>query len=66
MIGAGNDHQFKILCENVLDRRDIPLNAKFATNGARVANRDELVGLITNLMRQHVQSYWLEKLTGLG
>jgi succinate--hydroxymethylglutarate CoA-transferase len=66
MIGAGNDQQFKIFCQQVLGRDDIPLEAKFATNSARVANREELVLLITEIMEQHERSYWLEKLTGLG
>lgn len=66
MIGAGNDQQFKILCEKVLGRVEIPLDARFATNSARVANREELVSLITEIMKQRDRSYWLEKLTGLG
>ena len=66
MIGAGNDQQFKIFCQKVLGRDEIPLDARFATNSARVANREELVALITEIMMQHDQSYWLEKLAGLG
>jgi succinate--hydroxymethylglutarate CoA-transferase len=66
MIGAGNDHQFKILCQKVLGRSEIPLDAKFATNSARVGNREELVALITEITKQHDRSHWLEKLAGTG
>lgn len=66
MIGAGNDQQFRLFCEKVLDRPDLPVDARFSTNSSRVAHREELVALITSTMKQNDRLYWTEKLNGLG
>ncbi len=66
MIGAGNDQQFKLFCDKVLARGDLPEDAKFSTNGSRVAHREELVALITMILKQHDRAHWTQKLNGLG
>ncbi|KAI0632334.1 CAIB/BAIF family enzyme [Trametes polyzona] len=66
MIGAGNDKQFKLFAEKILDRPDLPEDPKFSTNKARVANRQELVALITDALQKEGRDHWIEKLTGLG
>ncbi|CDO77138.1 hypothetical protein BN946_scf184657.g13 [Trametes cinnabarina] len=66
MIGAGNDKQFKLFAEKILERPDLPSDPKFSTNKARVANRQELVSLITETLQKHGRDHWIEKLTGLG
>ncbi|KAI0661976.1 CAIB/BAIF family enzyme [Cubamyces menziesii] len=66
MIGAGNDKQFKLFAETILGRPDLPSDPKFSTNKARVANRQELVALITETLAKEGRDHWIEKLTGLG
>ncbi|OSD07309.1 CAIB/BAIF family enzyme [Trametes coccinea BRFM310] len=66
MIGAGNDKQFKLFAEKILERPDLPSDPKFSTNKARVANRQELVSLITETLQKQGRDHWIEKLTGLG
>ncbi|CAL1713047.1 unnamed protein product [Somion occarium] len=66
MIGAGNDRQFKLLAENILQRPELADDPKFSTNGARVANRTEIVQIITDTLMQHERDHWLEKFSGLG
>jgi succinate--hydroxymethylglutarate CoA-transferase len=66
MIGAGNDKQFKILAEKVLGDVSLASNPKFRTNDARVENRAELVGIITDVLMKHDREHWLECFTGLG
>ncbi|TFK89735.1 CAIB/BAIF family enzyme [Polyporus arcularius HHB13444] len=66
MIGAGNDKQFKLFAERILDRPDLPADPKFSTNKSRVANRQELVDLITETLQKEGRDHWIEKLTGLG
>ncbi|KAI0755062.1 CAIB/BAIF family enzyme [Daedaleopsis nitida] len=66
MIGAGNDKQFKLFSEKILDRPDLPENPKFCNNKARVANRQELVSLITDTLQKESRDHWIRKFTGLG
>jgi len=66
MIGAGNDKQFKLLAENILDEPSLVTNPKFSTNNARVANRAEIVKIITDRLVQHERDHWLKAFSGLG
>lgn len=45
MLAVGNDLQFAKLCA-LLEQPALATDARFATNGARVQHRDQLVGLI--------------------
>ncbi|KAJ3532791.1 hypothetical protein NMY22_g7600 [Coprinellus aureogranulatus] len=66
MIGAGNNKQFKILAEKVLERPDLATDPRFSTNDARVAHRTELVQIINDILMQGERDFWLGRLTGLG
>ncbi|KAI0256608.1 CAIB/BAIF family enzyme [Lactifluus subvellereus] len=66
MIGAGNDRQFKLLAENVLRLPELVHDPKFNTNGARVANRELLVKIITETLMQEPLNHWLSLFDGLG
>jgi crotonobetainyl-CoA:carnitine CoA-transferase CaiB-like acyl-CoA transferase len=58
--------KFNILAEKVLEQPALATNPKFATNNARVANRAELIQIITDVLKQHDRDYWLTRFTGLG
>lgn len=66
MIGAGNNKQFRLLAEKVLEDPSLATDPKFIDNNARVKNRTELVQVITNKLMEHDRDYWLKKFTGLG
>ncbi|KAJ7070003.1 CoA-transferase family III domain-containing protein [Mycena amicta] len=66
MIGAGNNKQFAILCNKVLDNPTLALDPRFMTNESRVVNREELVRIIEETLMKHDRAYWLERFTGLG
>ncbi|KAH9480538.1 Succinate--hydroxymethylglutarate CoA-transferase [Psilocybe cubensis] len=66
MIGAGNNKQFKTLAEKILEDPSLATNPKFATNDARVANRAELLEIITGVLAKHTKDHWLQRFTGLG
>ncbi|KJA17482.1 hypothetical protein HYPSUDRAFT_46442 [Hypholoma sublateritium FD-334 SS-4] len=66
MIGAGNNKQFKLLAEKVLEEPALATDPKFATNDTRVENRTELIRTITDVLMKHDKEYWLERFTGLG
>lgn len=65
MIGAGNDKQWGLLSK-VLGKPEWAADPSYATNSARVANRSELVGLVTDIMRTRTTDEWLEALKGKG
>jgi crotonobetainyl-CoA:carnitine CoA-transferase CaiB-like acyl-CoA transferase len=60
-IAVGNDKQFVRLCE-LLGRPELGLDEKFATNAARVQNREELIPLLISIFRTASVSEWLQKL----
>ncbi|KAH7910833.1 Hpt, histidine phosphotransferase protein [Hygrophoropsis aurantiaca] len=66
MIGAGNDKQFKLLSQNILERPELADDTRFSNNAARVANRVELVEIISNVLKEHTREYWIDRFTGLG
>lgn len=82
MIGAGNDkqvnyynscvtsltlvHQFKLLAERILNQPELASDPKFSSNKARVANRAELIPIITEALMQHERDHWLQEFSGLG
>lgn len=39
---------------------------RFCTNEARVANRQELVKIITDVFMEHPRDHWIEVFDGLG
>jgi glutaryl-CoA transferase len=65
ILAVGNDGQFRKFCE-VADRREWASDVRFATNAARVRNRDALVPLIDALMRGRTQREWIAALEDAG
>lgn len=39
---------------------------KFSTNHARVANREEVIQIITDKLMEHERDHWLKEFTGIG
>jgi crotonobetainyl-CoA:carnitine CoA-transferase CaiB-like acyl-CoA transferase len=65
MVAAGNDRLFAALCR-VLDLPELVDDARFATNPARVASREELVPLLTERLQTRPSAEWLELLREAG
>ncbi|THH14542.1 hypothetical protein EW146_g5791 [Bondarzewia mesenterica] len=66
MIGAGNDRQFEKLASKVMHRPELSTDPRFSTNAARVANREALVKIITDILMTETREHWLAQFTGLG
>ncbi len=62
VIAVGNDHQFGILCRELLDRPELATDPRFATNSARVSNRDALSAILEPLIAQRPTRWWLDAL----
>ena len=65
IVAVGNDGQFRKFCDVVL-RPEWADDTRFATNAARVRNRETLVPLIDALMRTRTQRDWLGALEAAG
>jgi crotonobetainyl-CoA:carnitine CoA-transferase CaiB-like acyl-CoA transferase len=64
VLSIGNDPTFKRFCEN-FGLEHLLADARFATNAARVSNRQLATDTLTPLMRQHPTAWWVDKLEGL-
>ena len=60
-IAVGNDRQFARLCE-MLAKPEFSADERFATNSARVQNREVLIGLLKSIFVMRRVSEWLSAL----
>jgi formyl-CoA transferase len=65
IIAVGNDRQFARLAE-ICGHPEWTGDERFASNGARVANRDEMVRLVSAAIREKPASEWLDQLETAG
>ncbi|SCA58196.1 CoA-transferase family III protein [Candidatus Terasakiella magnetica] len=65
ILSVGNDGQFKNFCKTA-GLEDIATDERFATNEARVRNRETLIPLIEQAMKAHDLDWWIEKLEIAG
>lgn len=61
VVAAGNDRLFERTCE-VVDRPELATDPRFATNEARVINREVLVPLLAEIFRKRSAADWLASL----
>ena len=66
VLAVGNDRQFRLLCEQVLLHPEWASDARFATNGARIQNRDALVALLREVLRTRPARDWQIRLATTG
>ncbi|MBF6568888.1 MAG: CoA transferase [Candidatus Binataceae bacterium] len=64
-IAAGNDRLFVKLCA-MLGREDLPENPRYATNAARVTNREELREILDGETITQPSAYWIGKIREFG
>ncbi|MBN6187846.1 CoA transferase [Aneurinibacillus sp. BA2021] len=62
VVAVGNDQQFHRLCR-LLGREEWSKDPRFATNPMRLANRDELCGLLQDEFVKRPAAQWLDELT---
>ncbi len=65
IVAVGNDKQFHSFVSE-LGLPELSDDPRFASNEARVANRDELVGMIQEKMLQSDRDEWLNRLEAAG
>jgi len=65
VLAVGNDKQFAAFCE-LAGAPDLAEAAEFATNAARVANRDALILRLEPILATRATAAWIEALEGAG
>ena len=66
VIGAGTDRHFADLCGTVAGRPDLVADARFATNAARVRNRDALIAELEHSFRVRKAATWVARCRKAG
>ena len=61
ILAVGNDGQFQRFCE-FAGVPELASEERFATNGARLKNRDELIPILKDIITQKPAKHWLEGL----
>jgi crotonobetainyl-CoA:carnitine CoA-transferase CaiB-like acyl-CoA transferase len=65
IVTAGNNAQFRKLCE-VLGIPEVADDPRFADNGDRTANREELRPLLVDRLKTNTAKHWFTKLNEVG
>ena len=65
IIAVGNDRQFAKLAA-ICGHPEWPSDERFASNGARVTHRSEIVGLVSETIRTKPAAEWLVRLEAAG
>ena len=60
-LGGGTDRHFRMLCERVIEKPALADDERFATNAARVANREILVPLLDAIFRTRDANRWIAR-----
>jgi crotonobetainyl-CoA:carnitine CoA-transferase CaiB-like acyl-CoA transferase len=65
IVAVGNENQYARLCE-VIGRRDLASDERFATNASRVNHRESLVTILQGVFATRTMRQWLDALERVG
>lgn len=65
IVAVGNESQYARLCE-VIGRADLAGDERFATNAARVNNREALIAILCRIFAARTMRQWLDALERAG
>jgi crotonobetainyl-CoA:carnitine CoA-transferase CaiB-like acyl-CoA transferase len=66
VLTVGNDAQYRKFCEQVLERPDLCVDERFATNKARVNNRGLLFELLGQIFPSRTMETWIGRMVAAG
>lgn len=66
MLGMQNEREWRIFCQQVIDREDLLEEERFNTTAKRSKNRKELKSIIENVFQGADAETWLERLQTAG
>lgn len=62
VVAAGNDRQFTALCDRVLGLEGVATDPRFATDSARVRNREALLAILEPAFHSGDSAHWIEQM----
>jgi formyl-CoA transferase len=65
IVAVGNDRQFEALC-SVIERPELAQDVRYRQNKDRVARRDEVESLLSEVFAGREAAYWTERLLAVG
>ena len=65
VLAVGNDRQFAA-CAGVIGQPDLALDERFASNAARVANREALIPILSEALLHGTTPHWLDAFRNAG
>ncbi|HUP46883.1 MAG TPA: CoA transferase [Thermoanaerobaculia bacterium] len=65
-VAAGTDRHFELLCRDVIERKTLARDRRFATNAARVKNRGALVPLLEAIFGTRRAASWVSRCRRAG
>jgi crotonobetainyl-CoA:carnitine CoA-transferase CaiB-like acyl-CoA transferase len=65
-IGSGTERHYRLLCEKVIERPELATDERFATNAARVTNREILVPMLDEIFHSKPADQWLARMRAAG
>jgi crotonobetainyl-CoA:carnitine CoA-transferase CaiB-like acyl-CoA transferase len=65
IVATGNDGQYQKFVE-AGGRPDLATHERYASNPLRVQNRDELVPILAEMVKQQPRDWWIERLEAVG
>ena len=65
ILAVGNDGQFRQCCQ-VIGRPELSDEKRFATNPARVVNRESLIAILEPIFHQKTSAEWVEAMLAAG
>lgn len=65
IVATGNDGQYRAYCK-AIGRPELGEDPNYVVNSKRLENRDELIAILTDIMKQGTRDEWIEKLQAVG
>lgn len=66
MVIAGSERQFRVLCEQVLEKPELVDDPRFRTMADRAANSAALEGALAAVLRTRTRQEWLDRMRPIG
>ncbi|MBN8411593.1 CoA transferase [Halomonas denitrificans] len=66
MLGCANQRTWERFCEDVIERPELMVDERFATNLDRGANVETLEAILEDILGQQDRAYWLERCDAAG
>ncbi len=60
-LGSATERHYRLLCERVIERPELATEPRFATNAARVTNRNALIPMLEEIFKTQPADVWIAR-----